>query len=66
MVLHTAVGDKSEELDILESLLNTSMMEVELVDEPDDGDAFAVVDGEALFIALPLFQTNLEPFLIHV
>ena len=48
------------------SRLNSSILEVELVDCPDTGDGLGVSEGDAALIGIPLFQTNFLPDFMHV
>ena len=48
------------------SRLNSSILEVELVDGPGTGDGLGVCEGDALLIDTPLLQTKFLPDLIQV
>lgn len=65
-VLQDSDGESREMFEIRGSRLNSSILEVELVDGPDTGDGLGVSEGDAILIGTPLFQTNFLPDFIHV
>ncbi len=65
-VLQDSDGESREMFEIRGSRLNSSILEVELVDGPDTGDGLGASEGDAILIGTPLFQTNFLPDIIHV